>query len=229
MAADLVPAPSPETKKKLKAAVTRIARLKAQGAEVLYDLGVVLREVQDEALWQASGHGSYTAWLEDGVEVSRTTAHKAVLVTRHFNREIAQRYGLDKLYWGLRYLELTRADEQPGDLIAADLRLRGDDGRYTRVPFHTATLRQIQEAVQLQAALPAPQTRAEPDLAARLDRLAAGLPAVPRGLAAAKRRVETLRAKDGSVALTFRQIPATPTDLRAFIALLQQTLLDDEA
>ena len=39
LAADLVPAPTPETKKKLKAAVTRIARLKAQGAEVLYDLG----------------------------------------------------------------------------------------------------------------------------------------------------------------------------------------------
>ena len=197
---------------------------------MLYDLGLVLREVVDEALWQAGGHTSFTAWLEDSVEVSRATATRAVLVTRHFNREIAQRYGLEKLYWGLRYLEVTRATEQPGDLIAADLRLRGPDGRFTHVPFHTASLRQIRAAVHLTQTLAPP--RAQPtldaDLDARLDRLAEGLPPTPAGLTPAKRRVETSRAKDGTLTLTFRQIPATDADLRAFITLLRRDLLGEE-
>lgn len=56
-------------------------------------------------------------------------------------------------------------------------------------------------------------------IAARLDRLAAALPAPPKGVRPAQRRVQVTQGNDGKVSLTFKQIPYDELD--AFIAALQ--------
>ena len=221
-----VPA-TPDARRRLRAATERVFELKAAGAALLYDLGAVLREVEDEALWRAGGFASFTAWLSEAVEVSRPTAARAIEVTRHFSRDVALRYGMEKLYWGLRYVAATRADEQPGDLIAADLRLRGPSG-----PFHEASLRQVQEAVRLRMelrdkrpAFPGPSV-----LDAAISTLEAGLPPAPKGLPAPRSRVEMVHAPDGAPALNLRHLPLKRAQLlessRLLAALAEQ--LDDD-
>ena len=210
-----------DARHRLRAATARVQTLKGDGARVLYALGTVLREVEEAELWRAGGHSAFSVYLEEEAQVARTTAYRAIEVARHFNEDQAVRYGFDKLSLGLRYMALTRAVEQPGDLIAADLRLRGPGGRYTSVPFHTATIRQLQEAIIVATARRALPVYAD-DLDARLVRLKAALPPPPPGMTAAKDRVEVARTRGGAVALTFRQIPLT--ELAAFVAALQAEL-----
>ena len=152
--------------------------------------------------------------------MARSSAHRALTVVRHFNEEIAARYGFDKLYQGLRYLELTRAVEQPGDIVALDLRVRGASGRFERVPFHTATVRDILDAIELlqrrARGLPDGLDHAVEDA---VTRLVAELPPPPTGIRAAKQRVEVLRTRGGQVAITVKQVGLD--DLTETIAALQ--------
>lgn len=224
---DLVPTSDPEKRRALRQITAEIQRLKGETAAVLYELGTLLRRVEDEELWRAGDFTSFTDYLDEEADVARSTARRCIEVVRHFNLDLATRYGFDKLFRGLRYLEVTRREEQPGDLIAADLRLRGPGGHFVRVPFHEATGRQIEEAIQLEAGRRGAAARRPPEaLADRLDRLTRALPAPPKGVRAAKRRVEVTRAASGQVALTFRQVPLA--ELRAFLDAVERELLDEE-
>ena len=186
----------------------QIASLKGDAARVLFQLGALLRRVEEEALWEAGGYASFTDYLERGVDVSRTTARRCIEVTRHFNLDVAERYGFDKLARGLRYLEATRRVERPGDLIAAELLIRGAGGRYETVSFHEATGRQIEAAIQLALTRRGALAHKPPkDVAAQVERIAKVLPPLPPGVREVKRRVEATETEDGEVLLTFRQIP----------------------
>ena len=67
----------------------QIQTLRGTAAAVLYELGTLLRQVDDEDLRQAGGYTSFTDYLERGVDVSETTA---------------RRVGLARLSRGLRYM-----------------------------------------------------------------------------------------------------------------------------
>lgn len=211
----------PQSRRRLREIQDQIETLRGEGARVLYLLGGLLREVDDGELWRAGGHANFSAWLEDEAGVARGTAYRAMNVSLHFSEEIAVRYGLDKLYLGLRYMEITRKVERPGDLIAADLRLRGRRGHFVSVPFHEATVRQVQDAINLAVQS---RPRALPggldgDTAGWLDRLEAALPGVPDGVRPARRRVEAQRTRSGKILLTFRQIALE--DLEGFMDALR--------
>lgn len=207
---------------RLRAVTHELSALRAEGARLVYRMGQLLREVQEAELWRAGGHASFTAWLEQDTEIAKSSAHRAIAVARHFSEEIAARYGLDKLTAGLRYLELTRREERPGDLIAADLRCRDARGRYLTVPFHTATLEQIRDAIALLEQRGA--TPREPSLDERLSRLERALPAPAAGLRPAKQRVELVRTRGGELSLSFRQIPLS--ELETFLAAVRRELLE---
>ena len=72
---DLLSAPS---KADLRAALARIEDLKAAGARVLYDLGLVLRDVEARELWRASDAPGFSAWLEGEAGLSRPSARRAI-------------------------------------------------------------------------------------------------------------------------------------------------------
>lgn len=217
---------SPEKKAALRDVTSQIRTLRGRAAGVLYELGVLLRRVEDEELWRAGPYTSLSDYLERGVDVSETTARRCIQVTRHFNLEMAQRYGLDKLSRGLRYLELTGKAEKPGDLVAADLRNRGPDGRFVKVPFNEATSRQIDEAIRIELERREARAHKAPEgMDDRLRRMSEAMPSLPGGVRAVKRRVEATKTRGGEVVLTFRQVPMS--ELRAFVAALEREMLGE--
>lgn len=207
----------------IRDAASQIRALRGSAAAVLYELGTLLRRVEDEELWRAGSYSSLTDYLERGVDVSETTARRCILVARHFNREIAETYGLDKLSRGVRYMELTGKVERPGDLIAAERRNRGPDGRFVKVAFHEATSRQIDEAIRIELERrEARKHKAPDDVADRLKKMAEAMPALPTGVRAAKRRVEATKTRGGEVVLTFEQVPLA--ELKAFVDAVEREM-----
>ena len=218
--------PDREAQAALRDITARIQALKGRAAAVLFELGGLLRRVEDEALWQAGGYASFSDYLERGVDLSRRSARRAVEVTRHFGLDVAERYGFDKLDRGLRYVAVTRKVERPGDLIAADLRLRGANGQFFTVPFHEATSRQVDDATALVLALRDGATRKPPpDLTARVARLNDTLPPPAAGARSRRPRVEVKTNAQGEVSYTFRDIPGA--DLRAALKAMADALLDE--
>ena len=96
-----------------------IGRLKGLVGKGLYEIGRLLDRVQHEELWREGGHGSFDEYVAEAVDMSRGSAYQFLRIARHFNAEIANRYGAAKLEAAIRYLEVTPADERPGDLMAA--------------------------------------------------------------------------------------------------------------
>ena len=115
------------------------------------------------------------------------------------------------------YLKETPADEQAGDLLAAQIRIRTESGRFRNLSLHEATATQIDEAAALLRASKKGGQRIGRAMRKRLEQLAEALPAAPTGTRAG-RRVRATRGRDGRVALTFQAIPAD--ELVAFAAAI---------
>jgi hypothetical protein len=179
-------------------------------------------DMRDDELWRAGGFSSFDDYAERGIDVSRTTAYKLMRVAREFNAAIAERYGVEKLDLGLRYLDGTPADERPGDLLASQIRLRDERGRWVTVPFHRAKTREIRDAIALLDDSRQARRRVSVELGKRARRLADALPPPPAGVSAGA-RVRLRRARDGRVAVTFTAIPLDA--LEAFLEAVRAHLL----
>ncbi len=125
-----------------------IRKLKGRIGQDVYALGELLCHIRDEQRYKEAGHRSFSQYLA-AVDISRSQASRLVDIYTHFSAEIARRYGIDKLEAGVAYLRATPEDERPGDLIAADLRLRDERGEELVKPFHEATADEIRAARRL--------------------------------------------------------------------------------
>src|SRR5688572_16793760 len=128
-----------------------IHRLKGAVGRGMYEVGLRLARIADERLWASRGYASFEHYLEESVSFSRSTGYKLMRIARQFDAEVAERYGVEKLELGLRYLEATPERERPNDLVLTDLRVRDASGRFRSVSFHEATPSQIREAILLAA------------------------------------------------------------------------------
>ena len=153
--------------------------------------------------------------------ITRRTAYRFMRIARHFNAEIANRYGPDKLDAALQYMEATPADEQPGDLLATEIRIRNDSGRYDTLALHEATATQIREATALVREAKRAGQRIPATLRQRIQRLAKALPPPPKGTSRGD-RVRVTRGKDGNLAVSFHAIPLDGVD--TFLALVKEHL-----
>ena len=207
-----------EARRELRDLAARVKELKATMAEAIYDLGVLLLDVRERALWQDAGYPSFFACVEDAFGLGRRTAYRAMEVATHFGPEIARRYGSEKLLAMHRYMKATAVVEEPGDLLAAVIQIRGDDGRWQSLPMHEASLRQIQQATGLvRRRQAAREDAAEARRAARAERLARLEAALPAAGAPAPVKV---RARgDGRVTWRFPAI--SEDDMPAFIDALR--------
>jgi hypothetical protein len=200
---------------------SELVALKGKAGQALYHMGVRFARVRDEELWRAGGYASFDDYAIQGIDVSRATAYKLMRVAREFNAAIAERYGVEKLSLGLRYLEATPADERPGDLLASQIRLRDERGRWVAVPFHDATTREIQDAIVLLDDSREARRRVSADLDKRARRLADALPAAPAGISSGS-RVRLRKTRDGRVAVTFAAIPLD--EIEAFLKAVREHL-----
>ncbi|RLB48451.1 MAG: hypothetical protein DRI90_25390 [Deltaproteobacteria bacterium] len=206
-------------KDQLARATAEITRLKGLVGKGLYEIGRLLDRVQREDLWREGKFANFDEYVVEAVDMSRTNAYQFMRIARHFNAEIAKRYGASKLEAAIRYLEVTPADERPGDLMAAQIQVRGVRGRYRLVSLHEATAQQIYEAVRLMKGSKRGAKRVPKAFRGRMERLAEKLPQAPTGTRSGE-RVRVLRGDDGRLALTFQAIPYD--ELGAFVKALQE-------
>ncbi len=125
---------------------TQVRARNADLARDLWRMGNDLREVRRDELWRQGGYTGFDHWLANTGVTGRTTAYKAMRVARAFAEEMAARFGTEKLVAGLAYLNATAKEEQPGDLLAVQVKVRDEAGSWTSVPFVEASAGQIREA-----------------------------------------------------------------------------------
>ena len=183
-------------KGRLEQATAEIARLKGLVGKGLYEIGRLLDRVQREELWREGDYAGFDEYVAEAVDISRTSAYQFMRIARHFNAEIAKRYGAAKLEAAVRYLEVTPADERPGDLMAAQIQVRGERGRYRQLSLHEATAKQIREAVRLMKGSMRGGRRVPKAFRGRMERLAEKLPEAPMGTRSGQ-RVRVLRGMMG--------------------------------
>lgn len=200
-----------ERKARLHEIKAELADLKSSGARIVCAYGIRFDEVQREELWRDDGCESFSDWVENVAGYSIDTARKAILVSEHFNEEIAGRFGLDKLALGLRYASLTDREEKPGDILGMAIKVRNERGKFESVKFGKATIRQLKAAI---AQVQAPVSQ-EPDVddatVARLAALDTALPEAPKGTVHGK-RIRLVTGTDGRVAMNLQGLPIDQLD-----------------
>ena len=205
-----------ERKARLGALQAEIRRLYADTARSVWHIGACLLEIQRSELWREGGHTSFATWLvESSQPISAASAWKGMRIAQHFSAEMAARFGSEKLDAAVGYLGATVKDEQPGDLLAVQVRIRGEGGVWTAVPFAEASTGQIREATR---ALGHKKrvTWAPPEVRAQVAKLNKTLAKAP-GLGGAAVGVRRNRA--GRVVLSMSGVPVD--GLAAFFALAQ--------
>ena len=185
-----------------------LKRIRSDAAELTWELGNTLAEVQRDELWREDGAESFAAWCEPHGEISSSSAYRAIALARHFTREMASRFGSDKLDATATYLEATKKLEQPGDVLALRIRVPGQGGRFRSVPYPDATAAQIRLAAKLvrQASSGKDAAPAEPHVRERLTALEKAMPQAPGGTVRGE-RIKLKRGTDGREALTVQGIP----------------------
>jgi len=193
-------------RRELAALVREIRALGGQVGRGLYEIGRRLGRVREQALWDDGSYTSFADFVERALDMAPQTAYRFVAVARHFNAQVAERYGVTKLDAAIRYLHATAADERPGDVLAAEIRIRGPHGRFRTLPLHQASARQIDEATALLREAREGSARIPASLRRRVSRLVEALPAAPVGTGRGQ-RVRLQRGRDGRLAVSFRAIP----------------------
>jgi hypothetical protein len=72
-----------------------------------FDIGTVLRDVQQRKLYEAKGYGSFEAFLEREIDLGKTTALKLIKVSTVFVKAVALEYGMEKLFAALQVLDTS--------------------------------------------------------------------------------------------------------------------------
>ena len=209
---------APDRRNRLHALEAEVRARYAEAARSLWHIGQCVLEVQQSELWREDGLPTFGAWLDsDRVPLGRASAYKALRIAEHFSSETASRFGTEKLDAAVGYLKATRKDEQPGDLLALNVRLRGDDGAWTSVPFVDATTGQIREAMQLMGHGQR-DARVPAEVQGRVERLNRAIPQAGGAWQGAKVNVRRNRA--GRVVLAMHGVPVD--DLEGFLAMVRE-------
>jgi hypothetical protein len=211
------------------AAANKLERISAEIAELegkigrdIYEIGRRLADVRRGCLYEQGGYRGFRAWLDAETSIPHATAWRFMRVAEHFNAAIARRYGVSKLLAAIRFLEATSAHEQAGDLMASEIRIRDDRGRFENISLHEATTQQIAHATVLLFEAKRGADRIPQRLQRRMERLTEALPQAPPGTRSGK-RVRAFRGDDGKLAFSFQAIPEQ--GLEEFVAALREYLV----
>lgn len=210
---------STETLELLDQHTAAIRDLEARIARDAWEIGLRLIDIQDRELWQAR-HGSFTAYLQHEAEVSERRGWRYMRIARHFNAEMAERFGVTWLDAALSWMSATSASERPGDLLAAQIRIRGPSGRFAQVAMIEASAAQVQEATALLKDARRAGQQVSAELDERLDALREVMPTRSR----AGDRVRARRDEDGEVLLSFIEVPMS--GIREFVQALEAHVLE---
>ena len=100
-------------------ALQQIKGFRKNLAKGFYDVGLVLREIQQKKLFEAKGFGTFEAFLErETAELGKTTALRLVRIASLFQKEAALELGMERIFVALVSIEA-------GDGLAPDARPSG--------------------------------------------------------------------------------------------------------
>jgi len=93
-----------------------------------FDIGGVLKDIQQRKLYEAKGYGSFEAFLEREIDLGKTTALKLIKVSQVFAKPAALEYGMDRLFQSLQVLDasnetVTKSGPAPSPTQAPSPRL----------------------------------------------------------------------------------------------------------
>jgi hypothetical protein len=71
-----------------------------------FDIGGVLRDIQQRKLYEAKGYGSFEAFLEREIDLGKTTSLKLIKISSIFVKAAALEFGMDKLFQSLQVLDV---------------------------------------------------------------------------------------------------------------------------
>ncbi len=100
-------------------ALQQIKGFRKNLAKGFYDVGLVLREIQNKKLYEAKGFGTFEAFLErETAELGKTTALRLVRIASLFQKDGALELGMDRVFVALMSIEA-------GDGMTPDARPSG--------------------------------------------------------------------------------------------------------
>jgi len=100
-------------------ALQQIKGFRKNLAKGFFDVGLVLREIQQKRLFEAKGFGTFEAFLErETAELGKTTALRLVRIATLFQKEGALELGMDRIFMALSAIEA-------GDGLTPDARPSG--------------------------------------------------------------------------------------------------------
>ncbi|MFO0677425.1 MAG: hypothetical protein U0169_12900 [Polyangiaceae bacterium] len=86
-------------------ALIQIKGLRKNLHKTFWDIGGVLREIQNKKLYIAKGYGTFDAFVEREIDLGKTTSLRLTRVVSVFQKDAALEYGMDRVLLGLAALE----------------------------------------------------------------------------------------------------------------------------
>ena len=110
------PSDSEELKQKLGAlaqATNQVRNLKRSLHKSFYDIGGILKDIEDRRLYEVKGYGSFEAFVERELDLGKQLSMRIVRIAQTFLREAALRVGLERAIAALEVLEGEEEAPQP--------------------------------------------------------------------------------------------------------------------
>jgi hypothetical protein len=89
----------------LHTALGRVRALRKNLGENFFDLGVVLKQIVDERLFDAKGYATFEAFVERELDFSKAVAMRLARVPEVFHEPAARRHGMEAVLAALEVLE----------------------------------------------------------------------------------------------------------------------------
>jgi hypothetical protein len=87
-------------------ALVQIKGLRKNLAKSFYDIGGILKDIQNRRLYEAKGFGSFEAFLEREIDLGKVTSLRLVKTHGTFQKEAAIEYGMERVFNALVALDL---------------------------------------------------------------------------------------------------------------------------
>jgi hypothetical protein len=94
-----------EKVRELHAALSQIKGLRKNLAKSFYDIGVILKTIQAQRLYEAKRFPSFESFVEREIDLGKTTSMRLVRVAALFQKESALEIGMDRLFAGIAAID----------------------------------------------------------------------------------------------------------------------------
>jgi hypothetical protein len=179
----------------------RLRLLATRSSEMWWEIGQALDEVATRMLSQNLGYPDYAAYAHEVLGIDAAQARRIRRVAHHFSREVALRFGAERLDLLLDYLEASPDTHWAIDPLRVELYCTADAGR-SRIAFAEATVDDVRRAVRSARRGRASHDKRFPaDVASVRDRLAKALAALGKQAPQAKIHRDVGRPEEYSLAV----------------------------